>query len=236
MKPPRIKTTQHTANCSTCTAREHSLFSDFTPEDFALIDAPIESFQFPAGTLIYRQGDKVSGVYSLKSGMVKLNRINPDGTQRILRILRPGDVIGLEGSLSTHYENDAIALTLVYACHIPIDVITHLDKASPRLHHKLMCKWHDTLKESDTWFTELTVGVARVRMARLLLKMRTTPQSKISILFSLEDIGSVLGMTIETASRTLNAFLKEGIIQRIEGSERHYQIKAELLLKETNTP
>lgn len=216
--------TRALSDCDRCTTREHSLFSDFTDEDFRLIQAPIEDFKFTPGSVIYKQGDKVNGLYTVRSGMVKLNRLNIDGTQRILRILRKGDIVGLEACLSPHYENDAIAINTVTACRIPIDVIERLNRDSPRLRRKLMMKWHETVMEADQWFGELTNGLARVRMARLLLKMRDSDASDVSSLFSLEDIGSVLGMTIETASRIINTLLREGKIRRINGGERHYQI------------
>lgn len=227
--------TRGISDCGRCTVRENSLFSDFTDEDFRLIQAPIEDFRFAPGAVIYKQGDKVNGLYSIRSGMVKLNRLNVDGTQRILRILRTGNIIGLEASISQHYENDAIAINTVTACRIPVDVIECLDRESPRLHRKLMMKWHETLIEADQWFGELTNGLARVRMARLLLKMRDSSESDVSSLFSLEDIGSVLGMTIETASRIINTLLREGKIRRINGGDRHYQIDIAALEQESQS-
>lgn len=223
------------SNCCSCAVRENSLFSGFTDADFRLIQVPIEDFRFTPGSVIYKQGDKVNGLYTIRSGMVKLNRLNADGTQRILRILRIGDIIGLEASLSQHYENDAIAINTVSACRIPCEVIARLDRESPRLRRNLMKKWHDTLIEADQWFGELTNGLARVRMARLLLKMRDSEGSDVSSLFSLEDIGSVLGMTIETASRIINTLLREGKIRRINGGDRHYQIDIAALEKESQS-
>lgn len=223
------------SDCGRCTVRESSLFSDFTDEDFHLIQAPIEDFRFAPGAVIYKQGEKAKGLYTIRSGMVKLNRLNVDGTQRILRILRTGDIVGLEASLNQRYENDAIAISAVTACRIPIDIIERLDRESPRLHRKLMTKWHETLSEADQWFSELTNGLARVRMARLLLKMRDSDESHVSSLFTLEDIGSVLGMTVETASRVINTLLREGKIRRINSGERHYQIDIAALEQESQS-
>lgn len=223
------------SDCRNCSVRENSLFSDFTDADFNLIHGPIEDTRYATGTFVYRQGDKVHGIHTIRSGMVKLNRLNPDGTQRILRILRAGDVIGLEASLSQTYENDAIAISPLRTCRIPIDIIHRLEQESPRLRRKLMEKWHATLREADEWFAELTNGLARVRMARLLLKMRDPVQDDISVLFSLEDIGSMLGMTIETASRIINAFLRERIIARLDTGERHYKIDVAALQLEAQS-
>jgi CRP-like cAMP-binding protein len=61
-------------------------------------------------------------------------------------------------------------------------------------------------------------------MARLLLKMRNPEQPQFSNLFSRDDIGSMLCMTMETASRTINAFQREGKITSLDAGGRLYKI------------
>jgi len=156
--------------------------------------------------------------------MVKLNRLRQNGDQRIMRILRPGDVAGLEAMVANRYEYDAIAIDAVLACRISIEVIKRLDIESPRLHQKLLERWHQTLVEADEWMAELTSGSARTRLAKLLLKMRHPTQPELSTLFSRDDIGSMLCMTMETASRTINAFQREGKIMSLDSSGRFYKI------------
>ena len=127
------------------------------------------------------------------------------------------------------YEYDAVALDSVVACRIPVEVIRKLDSESPRLHKKLLEKWHKTLVEADEWMAELTSGTARARVARLLLKMRNPAQLEISTLFSRDDIGSMLCMTMETASRTINAFQREGKIASLDAGGRFYQVDSNAL-------
>ncbi len=74
-----------------------------------------------------------------------------------------------------------------------------------------------------------------MRIARLLLKMRDTVNPENSVLFTLEDIGSILGMTVETASRIINAFLREGKITRLESQSRDYRINVAALEAEAQS-
>jgi CRP-like cAMP-binding protein len=104
-----------------------------------------------------------------------------------------------------------------------------LDCESPKLHKKLLERWHKTLIEADEWMAELTSGSARARLARLLLKMRNPAQPDLSTLFSRDDIGSMLCMTMETASRTINAFQREGKIASLDAGGRFYQIDSDAL-------
>lgn len=220
------------ARCHSCGVRESSLCSGMTDDEFSHINLAIEEINFPAGAALFRQGDDGRYIFSVRQGMVKLNRLRQNGNQRIMRILRPGDVAGLEAVVATHYEYDAVALDRVDACRIPVEVIQQLDSESPRLHKKLLQRWHQTLLEADEWMSELTFGTARARLARLLLKMRNPAQPDLSTLFSREDIGSMLCMTMETASRTINAFQREGKISSLDAGGRFYQVDSVALESE----
>lgn len=212
------------ARCHTCSIRDGALCSGLSDEEFSHINLSVEDIKFPAGSLLFRQGSEGRYIYSIRQGMVKLNRLRQNGDLRIMRVLRPSDVAGLEAMVASQYEYDAIAIDAVLACRISIDVIKRLDIESPRLHQKLLERWHQTLVEADEWMAELTSGTARTRMARLLLKMRLPDQPEVSTLFSRDDIGSMLCMTMETASRTINAFQREGKIMSLDSTGRFYKV------------
>ncbi len=217
------------ARCNNCGVRKISLFAGMTDEDFNHINLSIDEVKYPSGAALFQQDEAGSHLFTVRQGMVKLTRIRENGDQRIMRILRPGDVGGMEAIVSSRYGYDAIALDAVMACRIPVEVIKKLDCESPRLHKKLLEKWHATLVEADEWMSELTSGSARARMARLLLKMRNPEKPEWSTLFSRDDIGSMLCMTMETASRTINAFQREGKITPLDAGGRLYQINSDSL-------
>ena len=109
-----------TSDCRDCGIRDMVLFADLTEEDFSLIHAPIDDLRYVTGSLLYSEGDKALGVMTVRAGMVKLVRNTSDGRQRIVRVLRPGDVAGLEALATAHYDCDAIALSEVSVCRIPL--------------------------------------------------------------------------------------------------------------------
>ena len=85
-----------TSNCRDCAIREMVLFADLTEHDFGLIHAPIDDLEFKTGASLYDEGDTAIGIFTLRTGMVKLVRITADGRRRIVRVLRPGDVVDPE--------------------------------------------------------------------------------------------------------------------------------------------
>ena len=156
--------------------------------------------------------------------MVKLVRNTLDGRQRIVRVLRGGDVIGLEALMGPVYESDAIALTSVKVCRLPLQVIQRLNRETPRLHQRLLERWHRSLKEADDWLADLNFGNARQRLAGLILKMRSDQDPGVCTLFSREDMGAMLDLKLETVSRTLNAFVREGLIESMDKIGRAYRV------------
>ena len=81
---------QGVANCGLCAIRNSVLFAGLTEDDFNKLHKPIDQFELKAGSRIYSSGDKADFMYTIRSGLVKLVQYLPDGTQRIVRLLRNG--------------------------------------------------------------------------------------------------------------------------------------------------
>ncbi|MCF8168951.1 MAG: Crp/Fnr family transcriptional regulator, partial [Rhodoferax sp.] len=152
------------SDCRHCGIRDMVLFADLNEQDFGLIHAPIDDLDFRVGASLFQESGAAIGIFTLRTGMLKLVRGTADGRQRIVRVLRPGDVAGLEALSDARYDTDAIALTDVSVCRIPLSVIRELDAKSPRLHKRLMEKWSRNLKEADDWLADLNFGTARSRV------------------------------------------------------------------------
>jgi CRP-like cAMP-binding protein len=163
--------------------------------------------------------------------MVKLVRVTADGRNRIVRVLRPGDVVGLEALATQRYNSVAVALTEVSVCRIPLDVIHRLSASSNRMHLTLMQKWNLALKDADDWLADLNFGTAAQRVAALVRKMRNPLDGLTCTLFSREDMGAMLNLKLETVSREISKLAHEGIIEPADKASRIYFIrKSELLL------
>jgi CRP-like cAMP-binding protein len=213
-----------TSDCRNCGIREMVLFADLNEEDFGLIHAPIDDLDIRAGTTLYTEHGTAQGIFTLRTGMIKLVRYTPDGRQRIVRVLRSGDVAGLEALATQRYDSDAVALTDISVCRIPLSVIHTLGSSSPRLHKRLMEKWQHALKEADDWLADLNFGTARQRVAHFVLKMRSAADAEIATLFAREDMGAMLDLKLETVSREVSGLVKEGVIEPLDKHGRVYRI------------
>ena len=200
------------ANCLSCTLRNSVLFAGLNEEDFDQIHQPIDMYTLPPGATLYRTGDKGDRLYTIRNGILKLVQYLPDGTQRIVRLVRSTDVIGLEALLDQPYQHDAVVLHPSEACSLPVSVVKALSQTNPKLHQELLSRWQKALTEADAWLTELSTGSAKQRVARLLLRLVRSEQSSECELFSREDMGAMLGITTETASRTIAEFKRQSLL------------------------
>ena len=104
---------------------------------------------------------------------------------------------------------------VITLCRYPVSVVRELSRINPALHQELMRRWQRALTEADAWLTELSTGSARQRVARLLLRLSDGQEETECELFGREDLGAMLGITTETASRTTAEFKRLGLIDEI---------------------
>lgn len=191
------------------------MFSGLTEKDFESIHQQVEQITLAAGDVLYKAGDSGHHLFTVRSGLLKLIHYLPDGTQRIVRLLRSSDLLGLEMMTGELYHHEVVALRSTELCRYSKDVVTRLSQQNPVLLKDLMKRWQGALTEADAWISKLSSGSAKKRMANLLLRSVETEGSTECFLLSREDIGSILNMTIETASRTLSEFKRTGLIKGI---------------------
>lgn len=221
---------QGTSDCRSCGIRDMVLFADLNEQDFGEIHAPIDDLAFAADAVLYTEGEQALGVFTLRKGMVKLLRATTDGRERIVRVLRPGDVVGLEALATARYDSEAVALTEASVCRIPLAVLHHLSMKSPRLHMRLMQKWQHALKDADDWLADLNFGTARQRVAGLAIKMRDPEQPRFTSFFARDDMGAMLDLKLETVSREISALVREGALKPCDKQGRRYEILSDALL------
>lgn len=205
------------ADCRRCSLRESALFAGLREADFEKIHHPINQFVLQPGQTLYQGGDAGQQIYTIRSGMIKLVQYLPDGAQRIVRLVKTADVTGLEALLGQAYEHNAIVMQTTEICCLPVDTVKALSGDNPTLHVELLKRWHRALSEADAWLTELSTGPARERVARLLLRTTRDLAEPVCELFAREDLGAMLGITTETASRMIAEFKRQGLITDLGG-------------------
>ncbi|TVO58028.1 Crp/Fnr family transcriptional regulator [Denitromonas ohlonensis] len=201
-------------DCAKCPVRDSALFSSLAPEQIALVQGSLDDLKIEAKRVLYHQGARSDALYTVREGAIKLVRHGADGSARIVRIIKPGDLAGLEVLSGREYDASAIAIGPVRVCRLPLATLDRLRTIDSGLGQRMLEKAGDALAEAQLWLAELTAGSApaRVRVARLLLRLKTKPGSTEVFRLASSDIAAILGITVETASRVIAAFKRSGVL------------------------
>ncbi len=213
MKPTSINQAWNGAEkCGHCPIRHLVLFADLQQDDFNQLHEPIHDLEIAAGNAIYKEKEDAQFVYTIRSGMVKLVRYLPNGSYRIVRLLQLGDLAGIESLSGSTYLHHAITLQDTSVCRIPVKDIEQLNFNTPNLYKQLTARWQKVQSDADIWLAELTVGHAKKRVANLLLYLSHYQSGQYFYLPGREDIGAIVAISTETASRTIAEFKRLGYL------------------------
>ena len=179
------------------------------------------------GENLFRNGEKFSALYAIRAGSFKTDVILEDGRDQVTGFQMTGEIIGLDGIVNDFHACDAIALEDAEVCVMTFDRIEELSReinALQRHVHKIMSR--EIVREHGVM---LLLGSMRAeeRLAAFLLNLvqrlhaRGFSQSELVLRMTREEIGSYLGLKLETVSRTFSKFVEDGII---EVKQRHVRI------------
>lgn len=167
-----------------------------------------------AGQTLFQEGDRADEVFTLTHGMLKLYKLLADGRRQIVGFLVPGDFLGLAFGRTYVYSAEAVIPTQV--CRFRRPQFMGLLDECPSLEKEILGRTSTELAAAQEQMLLLGRKTARERLASFLLALarRSTlaPRGLLALPMSRADIADYLGLTIETVSRTLTTFRKEGLI------------------------
>ncbi|WP_255416373.1 fumarate/nitrate reduction transcriptional regulator Fnr [Limnohabitans sp. TS-CS-82] len=214
--------------CSNCNLRELCMPLGLNESEMERVDEVVATRRKVArGDNLFRNGDKFNALYAIRTGFFKTRISAEDGRDQVTGFQMAGEIIGLDGIVSDHHTCDAVALEDAEVCVMPFDRIEELSREITSLQrhvHKIMSR--EIVRENGVM---LLLGSMRAeeRLAAFLLNLvqrlhaRGFSQSELILRMTREDIGSYLGLKLETVSRTFSKFVEDGVV---EVKQRHVRI------------
>lgn len=211
-------------NCETCSVRNSGFFCQLPPASLKDFGAVRSSATFPGGAVLFLEKQDPRGVFVLCAGEVKLSISSSAGKTLILRIAKPGEILGLMAVLgNTPYEVTAETLHSCQVAFIRRDDFMNLLTKHPEM-HKAVIRQLTTLY-SGACEQLRTVGLsasAPEKVARLLLDwsangVKTKAGTQIKMPLTHEEIAEFVGTTRETVTRTLSDFKTRHLVT-VQGS------------------
>ena len=210
--------------CSSCASRDAPWPLEAADGLDALVSARL---QVRAGDALYRQGDKFESVYAVRSGTVKSTVALADGREQVSGFHMSGELLGLDGLASGAHATSACALEDTEICAIPYLDLAQVSSAAGPLHQALNRLMSREIVREHALMLLLGSMNAEERLAAFLLELsrrlraRGWSPSEFHLRMSRAEIGSYLGMKLETVSRTFSAFQQQGLL---EVDKRHIRI------------
>lgn len=170
------------------------------------------------GDHLYRANDPFSSVFAIRSGYIKTYKITDDGEEQVTGFYFPGEIFGMDGISKSKYMSSAKALESTAICEIPFSRFQDLTTQLPSLQTHFFQLMSQEITTEQQLITLLSKKTAEQRIATLLLTIsarnahRHLSASAFRLAMSRTDIGNYLGLTVETVSRTLSKFHKNGLI------------------------
>jgi CRP/FNR family transcriptional regulator len=215
------------AGCTDCRLRDLCLpegLSEAGLEEFRSLVFSHRRLKF--GQALYRSGQSFQAVYLVRAGFLKTVVVLEDGREQVTGLYMPGDMLGMDGIASGTHVSDAIALTDSDICVMPYERLEAMSDEGPMRRHLYRMLSHEIVREQRMMLLLGTMS-AEERVAAFLLNLsqrfsaRGFSGSEFVLRMTREEIGSLLGIKLETVSRIFSRLQREALIE-IDG--KHVRI------------
>ena len=205
--------------CSNCNLRELCLPLGLSHAEIEKLDEVVSArHRIKRGEHLYRAGEAFNAIYAVRSGFFKTDVLLEDGREQVTSFQMTGELLGLDGISTEVHSCNAVALEDSEVCAIPF---SHLEGLSREIHtlqhhfHKVMSR--EIVRDHGVMMLLGTMR-AEERLAAFLLNLsqrftaRGYSPAEFYLRMTREEIGSYLGLKLETVSRAFSRFQEEGLI------------------------
>ncbi|HRD97052.1 MAG: fumarate/nitrate reduction transcriptional regulator Fnr [Rubrivivax sp.] len=217
---PTVRLEPFKVACSNCNLRELCLPVGMSSEQLDRLDAIVATRRTLArGDALFRAGEAFTSLYAIRTGFFKTCVSSEDGRDQVTGFQMAGELLGLDGIGTDRHTCDAVALEDSHVCVIPYHQLEDLSRELSDLQrhfHRIMSR--EIVRDHGVM---LLLGSMRAeeRLAAFLLnltqRLRTRGFSSSSLILRMtrEEIGSYLGLKLETVSRAFSKFQEDGLLE-----------------------
>ena len=214
--------------CSSCNLRELCLPKGLEDEDLARVEKVVYARRrVRRGEALFNAGDEFHSIYAVRSGFFKTTILNEDGREQVTGFNMPGELLGMDGIGAGSYHGNAVALEDCEVCVLPFSLVEELGREIPTLQRHLHCvlsreivRDHGVMMLLGSMRAEERLAVFLLNLSKRFMRRGYSP-SDFHLRMTREEIGSYLGLKLETVSRLFSKFQEDGLI---EVQQKHVRI------------
>ncbi|WP_126446075.1 fumarate/nitrate reduction transcriptional regulator Fnr [Sulfuricystis multivorans] len=205
--------------CSQCNLRELCLPVGLSEEELGRLDELVTiRRRILRGQPLFRSGDPFEAIYAVKTGFFKTDVLLEDGREQVTGFQMAGEILGLDGIGSEKHSCNAIALEDSEVCVIPFSDLENYSRSIGALQHHFHKVMSREIVRDHGVMMLLGIMRAEERLAAFLLNLsqrftaRGYSPTEFNLRMTRNEIGSYLGLKLETVSRAFSRFQEEGLI------------------------
>lgn len=205
--------------CSSCCLKSVCLPCELGRADLdRFVEITAAKRRVARGASLYHSGDNFESLYAVHSGAFKTVGGSREGNEKITGFHLAGEMLGLEAISSGRHGYSAVALEDSEVCVIPFAQLEKMALSVPALQHQLLRILSSDISRDHGLMLLLGSMTAEQRLAAFLLSLSRRHQrlgfsaSRFILRMTREEIGNYLGLTLETVSRLMSRFQREGLI------------------------
>lgn len=205
------------SRCENCIIRQMNSFKALKKEELKRMSDSKETKSFKKGDVIFKEGERLGGVFCVRDGISKLSKLSDNGRDQIVKLATKGEVLGQRSVISSESTNlSATALEDMEVCFIPKNYIEEPLQTNPIFTNAVLKQMAQDLKFADDVIVNMAQKSVRQRLAEALLYLESNfgvdSEGYLYLQLSRADIADVVGTATELLIRTLTKMKKEGII------------------------
>jgi len=205
--------------CSNCNLHELCLPLGLSHDEVEKLDELVANRRrLKRGEHLYRAGEPFHAIYAVRSGFFKTDVLLEDGREQVTGFQMTGELLGLDGISTEHHSCNAVALDDSEVCTIPFSHLEGLSREIQTLQHHFHKVMSREIVRDHGVMMLLGTMRAEERLATFLLNLsqrftaRGYSPAEFYLRMTREEIGSYLGLKLETVSRAFSRFQEEGLI------------------------
>ncbi|HET6557334.1 MAG TPA: Crp/Fnr family transcriptional regulator [Prolixibacteraceae bacterium] len=209
-----------------CELSGFQLFKKLTGQEIAQLNYDKTCSLYNKGSIIYREGSRLTGFYCVTRGIIKVFKTGIDGKEQIIRFAKKGDIIAYRSLLSQELAcTTSKVIEEAVLCHIPYQTLLYLIQHNWQFSHhmlQIVCK---ELREANDYITDIAQKSVRERLAEVLLLLKENfeldHEQTLQITLTREELANMVGTATESVIRLLSEFKQDQLID-LQGRKIRY--------------
>ncbi|HKJ78246.1 MAG TPA: Crp/Fnr family transcriptional regulator [Prolixibacteraceae bacterium] len=195
-----------------------NLFKKLDSQEFSRLNYEKTCSLYKKGSIIYREGSRLTGFFCVTKGIVKIFKTGIDGKEQIIRFAKKGEIIAYRSLLSQELAcTTAKVIEEAVLCHIPYQTLLFLVKNNWQFSHHMLQIVCRELREANDYITDIAQKTVRERLAEVLLLLKESfevdNQNTLQISLTREELANTVGTATESVIRLLSEFKQDKLIE-----------------------